>query len=169
MQTNETHPCDTYCQPTNQLTIRLQADTCDATIRWLLCIVLGGRCLMQAPEQYLNEDWWAEGDTPVREHNSRVTYLVDGRTVMLTMCLHFLRAHEYIYIAGWGMTPLMELVRGTDHQAGPDGSPPQEALLADLRAQGLSEADIEFWKTHDLSVQAVLGYAVSKGVEVKVL
>ncbi len=23
---------------------------------------------MQAPEQYLNEDWWAEGDTPVREH-----------------------------------------------------------------------------------------------------
>jgi phosphatidylserine/phosphatidylglycerophosphate/cardiolipin synthase-like enzyme len=124
---------------------------------------------MQAPEQYLSEDWWVQGDTPVREHNSRVTYLVDGRTVMLTMCLHFLRARKYIYIVGWGMTPLMELVRGTDHRAGADGSPAQEALLADLRAQGLSGADIEFWKTHELSVQAVLGYAVSKGVEVKVL
>src|SRR5207249_3043548 len=66
------------------------------------------------------KDWWAEGDTPVR-NNSRVTYLVDGRTAMLTMCLHFFRARQYIYIAGWGMTPGMELVRGKDQRAGPDG------------------------------------------------
>src|SRR5437763_7998891 len=124
---------------------------------------------MQSPEEYLSKDWWAEGDTPVREYNTRVTYLVDGRTAMLTMCLHFLKARKYIYIAGWGMVPTIELVRGSDHRAGPDGSPQQEALLAELRAENLSEADIDFWVTHDLSVQAVLGYAVSKGVEVKVL
>src|SRR6266516_3592551 len=67
------------------------------------------------------------------------------------------------------MTPLMALVRGTDQRAGPDGSPEQEALLAELREEGLQEPEIDFWCTHDLTVQAVLGYMVSKGVEVKVL
>src|SRR5579884_1519317 len=113
-------------------------------------------------------DWWTEGDTPVRT-DSRVTYLVDGRTAMYTMCIHFLKARKYIYLANWGITPGMELVRGTDHRSGPDGSPEQEALLANLRAEGLEQADIDFWCSHDLSVQAVLGYAVSKGVEVKAL
>ena len=113
-------------------------------------------------------NWWAEGDTPVRA-DSRVTYLVDGRTTMLTLCRHFLMAHKYIYIAGWGMTPEMKLVRGKDHRSGPDGSTEQEALLAELRAEGLQEAEIDFWCTHDLTVQAVLGLMVSKGVEVKVL
>ncbi len=109
--------------------------------------------------------WWASGDTPVRT-DSCVTYLVDGCSAMLTMCIHFLKARRYIYLANWGMTPDMELVRGTDHRAGPDGSSEQEALIARLRAEGLEEADIDFWCTHDLSVEAVLGYAVSKGVEV---
>ncbi len=118
-------------------------------------------------EQLMN-NWWAEGDIPVHT-NSRVAYLVDGRNAMLTFCLHFLKAHRYIYIACWGMTPDLELVRGNDHRAGPDGSPEQDTLLARLRAQGLEQADIDFWCTHDLTVQAVLGYAVSKGVEVKVL
>jgi phosphatidylserine/phosphatidylglycerophosphate/cardiolipin synthase-like enzyme len=113
-------------------------------------------------------NWWATGDMPVHT-DSRVTYLVDGRTAMLTMCLHFFKARKYIYLANWGMTPDMELVRGPDHRAGPDGSPEQEALIAGLRSEGLQEADIAFWCTHDLSVQAVLGYALSKGVEVKVL
>jgi len=113
-------------------------------------------------------NWWALGDTPVRT-DSRVTYLVDGRSAMLTMCIHFLKARKYIYLANWGMTPGMELVRGTDHRAGPDGSPEQEALITRLRADGLEEAEIDFWCTHDLSVQAVLGYAVSKGVKVRVL
>jgi phosphatidylserine/phosphatidylglycerophosphate/cardiolipin synthase-like enzyme len=113
-------------------------------------------------------NWWAAGDTLVHT-DSRVTYLVDGRTAMLTMCLHALKARSYIYLANWGMTPGMELVRGADHRAGPDGSPEQRALIAWLWAEGLQEADIAFWCTHDLTVQAVLGYVVRKGIEVKAL
>ena len=113
-------------------------------------------------------NWWAEGDTPVH-NDSHVTYLVDGRAAMLAMGRHFLGARKYIYLANWGMTPGIELIRGTDHRAGPDGSPEQEALIEELRAEGLAEAAIEFWRTHALSLEAVLGYAVSKGVEVKVL
>ncbi len=119
-------------------------------------------------DQRLQQQWWAVGDTPVRT-DSYVAYLVDGHTAMLTMCRHFIKARKYIYLANWGMTPAMELVRGTDRVAGPARSPEQEALLTELREEGLSEADIAFWCTHALSVQAVLGYAVSKGVEVKVL
>src|SRR3989449_8492100 len=114
------------------------------------------------------KNWWAEGYTPVHA-DSQVAYLVDAHSTFLTMCRHFLMARKYIYIAGWGMTPLMELVRGTDQRAGPDGSPEQEALLAELREEGLQEPEIDFWCTHDLTLQAVLGYMVSKGVEVKVL
>src|ERR1700730_17527882 len=123
---------------------------------------------MSSQEELLSKDWWAEGDTPVRR-DSRVAYFVDGRIVTLSMCRHYLRAKNYIYLANWGMTPTLELVRGNDHVAGPDGSAEQEKLMAELQAYGLSEADIDFWRTHDLSLQAVLGYAVSKGVEVKVL
>jgi len=118
-------------------------------------------------EQQLN-DWWAVGDTPVHA-DSRVTYFVDAHSTLLSMCRHFLMARKYIYIAAWGLTPLMKLVRGTDHRAGPDGSPEQEALLSELRTEGLQETEIDFWCSHDLTVQAVLGYLVSKGVEVKVL
>jgi hypothetical protein len=63
----------------------------------------------------------------------------------------------------------MELVRGTDQRAGSDGSPEQEALRAELREEGLEEPEIAFWCSHSLTVRAVLGYMVSKGVEVKVL
>jgi len=123
---------------------------------------------MGVDNEQVMKNWWAEGDIPVHT-NSRAAYFVDGRSAMLTFCLHFLKARKYIYIASWGMTPDLELVRGSDHRAGPDGSPEQDALVAGLRARGLEQADIDFWSTHDLSVQAVLGYAVSKGVEVKVL
>ncbi|HEY6407729.1 MAG TPA: phospholipase D family protein [Ktedonobacteraceae bacterium] len=123
---------------------------------------------MSANNEQQLHNWWAEGDTPVHA-DSQVTYLVDAHSTFLTMCRHFLMARKYIYIASWGMTPLMELVRGTDQRAGPDGSPEQEALLAELRAEGLQEPEIDFWRTHDLTVQAVLGYMVSKGVEVNVL
>jgi len=112
--------------------------------------------------------WWAEGDTPVR-NDSHVSYLVDARSTLLTMCRHFLMARQYIYISCWGITPVMKLVRGRDHRAGPDSSSEQEALLAELRAEGLQEAEIDFWCANDLTVQAVLGYAVSNGVEVKAL
>src|SRR6266700_5847603 len=112
--------------------------------------------------------WWAEGDTPVH-NDSRVSYLVDARSTLLTMCRHFLMARKYIYVACWGITPTMKLVRGRDHRAGLDGSSEQEALLAEFRAEGLQEAEIDFWCSHELTVQAVLGHAVNKGVEVKAL
>jgi phosphatidylserine/phosphatidylglycerophosphate/cardiolipin synthase-like enzyme len=114
------------------------------------------------------QNWWAEGDTPVRD-GTRVTYLVDGRVTMLMMCRRFLMARRYIYLANWGLTPTIKLVRGTDHRAGPDDSPEQEALLADLRAEGLGEEEIAFWTTHELTLQNVLAYKVDQGVEVKVL
>ncbi len=62
-------------------------------------------------EQQL-QNWWAEGYTPVHA-DSWVAYLVDAHSTFLTMCRHFLMAHKYIYIVAWGLTPLMELVRGT--------------------------------------------------------
>jgi phosphatidylserine/phosphatidylglycerophosphate/cardiolipin synthase-like enzyme len=123
---------------------------------------------MSATNEQQSKNWWAEGDTPVHS-DSQVAYLVDAHSTFLTMCRHFLMAHKYIYISAWGMTPLMELVRGKDQRAGPDGSPEQEALLAELRAEGLEEPEIDFWCSHDLTVQAVLGYAISKGVQVNVL
>ena len=123
---------------------------------------------MSASNEQQGNNWWAEDDTPVQA-NSHVSYQVDARSALLTMCRHFLMAQKYIYVAGWGMTPTMKLVRGTDHRSGPDGSPEQEALLAELRAEGLQETEISFWCSHDLTVQAVLGYMVSKGVEVKAL
>ncbi|MGZ3622621.1 MAG: phospholipase D-like domain-containing protein [Ktedonobacteraceae bacterium] len=112
--------------------------------------------------------WWAEGDTPVRA-DSHVLYCIDARSTLLTMCRRFLTTRTYIHLAGWGMTPQLRLVRGTDHRAGSDGSPEQEALLAELRAQGFGESEIDFWCSHELTVEAVLGYATGKGVEVYVL
>jgi phosphatidylserine/phosphatidylglycerophosphate/cardiolipin synthase-like enzyme len=123
---------------------------------------------MSTSNEQENHIWWAEGDTPVR-NDSRVSYLVDARSTLLTMCRHFLTARDYIYIACWGITPTMKLVRGRDHHAGPDGSDEQEALLAELRAEGLQEAEIDFWCSQKLTVEDVLGYAVSKGIEVKAL
>jgi phosphatidylserine/phosphatidylglycerophosphate/cardiolipin synthase-like enzyme len=113
-------------------------------------------------------NWWAEGDTPVRA-DSHVSYLIDGRTTLLTMCLHFLMAQKYIYLANWGITPTMELVRGKDQRAGPDGSPDQQSLVAELRAEGLQEPEIAFWTSHKLTLQTVFGYMVNKGIEVKAL
>jgi phosphatidylserine/phosphatidylglycerophosphate/cardiolipin synthase-like enzyme len=123
---------------------------------------------MSATNIMSQKNWWAEGDTPVHA-DSRVTYLVDGRTTFLTMCRHFLMARRYIYIANWGITPQMELVRGKDQRAGPDGSPEQDALISMLRATGLDEDKIDFWCSHNLTVQAVLGNMVQQGVEVKAL
>jgi len=123
---------------------------------------------MSANNEHPLNNWWAEGDTHVHS-DSRVGYAVDAHSTFLSMCRHFLQARNYIYIAAWGMTPLMELVRGTDQRAGPDGSPEQEALKAELREEGLEEPEIDFWCSHALTVQAVLGYLVSKGVDVKVL
>ena len=123
---------------------------------------------MSTQKEHPLTNWWAEGDSPVHS-DSRVAYAVDAHSTFISMCRHFLMARDYIYIAAWGMTPLMELVRGIDQRAGPDGSPQQEALKAELREEGLEEPEIDFWCSHALTVQAVLGYLVSKGVDVKVL
>ncbi len=112
--------------------------------------------------------WWASGDTPVRRQ-SRVTYFVDGQSVLLEMCLHFFKAKQTIYLANWGMEPDMLIVRGNDHK--PDTTDPQAhaAFIAALHAEGLQAEDIDFWLNHDLSLKAVLSYMVHKGIEVKVL
>ncbi len=123
---------------------------------------------MQANKVDSPKSWWAEGDLPVRS-DSQVTFLVDGRHTMWTLCLHFLKASKTIYMAHWGLTPTMLLVRGSDHRAGPDNSPAQLVLLSELKAAGLSDADIQFWVNNELTVQHVLAYALSKGVTVKVL
>lgn len=123
---------------------------------------------MSIDEQQQSQDWWSEGDAPVRTH-SRVTFLIDGRITMLTMCRQFLRARHFIYLANWGLDPTIRLVRGKDHRAGPDGSPEQEALLAELRAEGLVEEEIAFWTTQELTLQNVLKHMVGKGVEVRAL
>jgi len=73
---------------------------------------------MPIPVEQLAKDWWAEGDTPVQS-NSRVTFFVDGRMTMLSMCRHYLKARHYIYLASWGIKSEIELVRGSDHRAGP--------------------------------------------------
>ncbi|GCE18459.1 phospholipase D-like domain-containing protein [Dictyobacter kobayashii] len=113
--------------------------------------------------------WWTPTDFPVREMQ-RLAFLIDGRMTMLEMCHRFLSATKTIYIASWGLTPDLPLVRGKHHRAGEDGSAEQETLLRWLRGKRLSEADIQFWqKCETLSVVNVLGYAVSKGVEVRVL
>ncbi|HET9981492.1 MAG TPA: hypothetical protein VFQ32_13670, partial [Ktedonobacterales bacterium] len=114
------------------------------------------------------KNWWADGDSLVHA-DSKVTYLVDAYSSLLTMCRSFLMAQQYIYIAAWGMTPQMRMVRGSDQRAGPDGSPEQEALLAELRREGLQQEAIDFWCSHDLTVQAVLGFMARKGIDVKVL
>lgn len=118
--------------------------------------------------EQITPNWWATGDMPVRT-DSQVTFLIDGRHAMWTMCLHFLTARKSIYLANWGITPSMQMVRGPDHCAGPDGSPEQQNLLEELQIAGLSAQDLQFWCTQELTVQNVLSYAVHKGVDVKVL
>ncbi|GCE26240.1 phospholipase [Dictyobacter alpinus] len=116
-----------------------------------------------------NSEWWAPTDFPVREMQ-RLAFLIDGRTTMLEMCHRFLSAKETIYIASWGLTPDMPMVRGKHHRAGEDGTPDQEVLLSWLRDKGMSESDLRFWqKCEVLSVVNVLGYAVAKGVDVRIL
>src|SRR5690242_5343013 len=102
---------------------------------------------MLAYEQKNEFHWWARGDTPVHHGDSRVSYFVDGRSALFVLCCAFLKARSSLYLANWGMTAEMELVRGKEHRAGPDGSPEQEALLALLRAEGLQEEEILFWCT----------------------
>lgn len=116
-----------------------------------------------------HEDWWVPGDAPARL-TPRAAFLIDGRLTMLEMCVRFLSAKRSIYITAWGITPDLLLVRGRHHRAGPDGSPEQEELLRWLRGRELEEDDLRFWlQSKSLSVANVLSYAVSKGVDVRIL
>src|SRR5260370_38407970 len=107
---------------------------------------------MSASNEQQGNNWWAEDDTPVQAH-SHVSYRVDARSALLTMCRHFLMAQKYIYVAGWGMTPPIKLVRGKGHLTGPDGSPGKWALLAEFSREGITEAVITFSCSHELTVQ----------------
>jgi phosphatidylserine/phosphatidylglycerophosphate/cardiolipin synthase-like enzyme len=131
-------------------------------------LLLFGEANVQTNAEQTELHWWAEGDTPVRT-DSQVTFLVDGRHAMWTMCLHFLKARESIYLANWGITPQMLMVRGTDQRAGPDGSPEQERLVEELHMAGLAQDEIQFWCNQQLTLQNVLEHAIQKGVDVKVL
>jgi hypothetical protein len=44
---------------------------------------------MSAINEQLVNNWWAEDDTPVQA-NSHVSYRVDARSALLTMCLYWL-------------------------------------------------------------------------------
>lgn len=116
-------------------------------------------------DQLPDTAWWASGDTPVRTA-SRVNSFVDGRSAFFTLCCHLLKARSYIYLANWGMTANLPLVRAQDQRAGPDG---EKALLKLLRAEGLSTEAMAFWASQQLDLQHLLGDAVRRGVTVKVL
>jgi phosphatidylserine/phosphatidylglycerophosphate/cardiolipin synthase-like enzyme len=95
--------------------------------------------------------------------------LVDGRAALLVMCAAFLVAKETIWLADWDLQARLLMVRGLDQRAGAEGSPEQQALVARLRAAGLDDAALALWKTGQLRVLDALGFAASRGVDVRVL
>jgi phosphatidylserine/phosphatidylglycerophosphate/cardiolipin synthase-like enzyme len=112
--------------------------------------------------------WWASGDMLPRD-DCHVTPLVDGREAMHAMCVAFLRASEYILLAGWDIQATLMMVRGEDARAGVDGSSEQDELVAHLRSVGLSDAAIALWTAGTLRVTDVLGFVAQRGVRVGVL
>lgn len=120
-------------------------------------------------QEIVTDHCWSISDMPMHDVSS-LAFLIDGRMTMLEMCIAFLRARHSIYITAWGLSPELLLVRGKHKCAGSNGSPEQEELLQWLRAKGLAEEELLFWQQCDeLSVTKVLKYAISKGVDVRVL
>jgi phosphatidylserine/phosphatidylglycerophosphate/cardiolipin synthase-like enzyme len=111
---------------------------------------------------------WAAGDFAVHPLALAVP-LIDGRAAMLAMCVSFLLARTSIWIADWSIYARLALVRGRDQRAGQDGSEAQYALLDHLRAVGLDRDAIALWRASGLSLADVLGLAVRRGVDVRVL
>jgi len=120
------------------------------------------------PTPQTSGDWWASGDLP-RRQGCRVHPLIDGRATMLAMCRAFLSAKSYILLAGWDIRADLLMVRGEDAHVGPEGSPEQLELLADLRAEGLDDDALALWNANRLRVADVLGFAVERGARVGVL
>ncbi|HEX6540360.1 MAG TPA: phospholipase D family protein [Ktedonobacterales bacterium] len=111
---------------------------------------------------------WARGDFAVHPLATAVP-LIDGRDVMLAACVAFLQARRSIWVADWSIYARLHLVRGLDQRAGPDGSDAQYELLDHLRAAGCDSAAIALWQADGLSLVDVLGLAVRRGVDVRVL
>jgi len=120
------------------------------------------------PEAIADLAWWARGDAPVRVATAAVP-LVDGRAAMLAMCVAFLTARHSIWLADWDLHADLDMVRGRDQRAGPDGSPEQDALVARLRAAGLDDDALALWTAGRLRVVEVLGFAARRGVDVRML
>ena len=95
--------------------------------------------------------------------------LIDGQAAMLAMGVAFLQARTSIWIADWSIYARLRLVRGQDQRAGPDGSDEQYILLDRLRAAGLDQDVIALWQADGLALVDVLGLAVRRGVDVRVL
>ena len=115
-----------------------------------------------------DEEWWVHEDAPVRVAET-VVPLADGRSALLAMCVAFLTAQKRIWLADWGLTAQMRLVRGKDQRAGPDGSPEQYALIDRLSAAGLDREAIVLWESGGLRLVDVLRFAARRGVDVRVL
>ncbi len=111
---------------------------------------------------------WATSDFAAHE-GCRAQPLVDGQAAMLAMCRAFLSAKSYILIAGWDLRADLPMVRGEDTHVGAAESDQQRALVASLRAEGLSDDALALWDANQLSVRDVLGFAVAHGVKVGVL
>jgi phosphatidylserine/phosphatidylglycerophosphate/cardiolipin synthase-like enzyme len=121
-----------------------------------------------APATAPYASWLAHGDAPGRVVETLVP-LVDGRAAMLAMCAAFLSAKESIWLADWDIHVRLKMVRGKDWQAGEPGSPEQTALEGRLRAAGLDDEALDLWRSGDLRVVDVLGFAAARGVDVRVL
>ncbi|HEX5158964.1 MAG TPA: phospholipase D family protein [Ktedonobacterales bacterium] len=124
----------------------------------------------ETPHEHLTSGptCWAVGDFAVHPL-ALAAPLIDGRAAMLGMCASFLLARTSIWIADWSIYARLALVRGRDQRAGQDGSDAQYALLDHLRAAGLDHDAIALWRAAGLSLADVLGLAVRRGVDVRVL
>ncbi|MGE5335687.1 MAG: phospholipase D-like domain-containing protein [Nitrososphaerota archaeon] len=111
---------------------------------------------------------WARGDFAVHPLAMAVP-LIDGRAAMLAACVAFMEARSSIWVANWSIFARLQLVRGQDQRAGPDGSAEQYALLDRLRAAGLDSAAIALWRSGGLSLVDVLRLVARRGVDVRVL
>ncbi|HEX9069384.1 MAG TPA: phospholipase D family protein [Ktedonobacterales bacterium] len=98
-----------------------------------------------------------------------MTPLIDGHQTMLAMSRAFLAARSSIVLAAWDIRADLLLVRGVDTVAREDGTESEHASFQALADAGLSPEAIAFWNTQELTVGNVLGFAVSRGAQVKLL
>ncbi|HEX5370643.1 MAG TPA: phospholipase D family protein [Dehalococcoidia bacterium] len=66
----------------------------------------------QQPDWSVNEPRWSPYGTPPRLHN-RLMPLIDGETFLERLYAEIASAGEYVYIAGWCLTPHLPLLRAS--------------------------------------------------------